>query len=297
MRQPIAGALLTSQLRGHFANPTPTRSFPLSLAPQQLLSKRDATPEPGLQPKPVFREDRPTTASWRGWAENSVVENWKEACAEVTPRRFDFASARELPQTLYEFPDGYHQHFGEERYRFTEMLFNPKEYFNQVGPALPPFHPKQAVADRETIEPPAFLRATPSSEHSHSLKDSVPLHQLVHDSIMACDVDVRAALLQNIVIVGNTTLTRGLTERLDAELAILLPSVNSSLLHTPLYDREPGLLTIAAKDPHTLCNYSLRKEVRFLAGRIDPRFSRDIPPALGNESRIPGTWNGSGQSA
>lgn len=43
---------------------------------------------------------------------------------------------------------------------------------------------------------------------------------------MACDVDVRAALLQNIVVVGNTSLTRGLTERLDVELANLMPSVS-----------------------------------------------------------------------
>ncbi len=42
---------------------------------------------------------------------------------------------------------------------------------------------------------------------------------------MACDVDVRAALLQNIVVVGNSSLTRGLVERLDLELAGLLPSV------------------------------------------------------------------------
>jgi actin-related protein len=43
---------------------------------------------------------------------------------------------------------------------------------------------------------------------------------------MACDVDVRASLLQNIVVVGNTSLTKGLTERLDVELAGLLPSVS-----------------------------------------------------------------------
>jgi actin-related protein len=76
------------------------------------------------------------------------------------------------------------------------------------------------------IEPPAALRATPTSDHSRSLKDLVPLSQMVHDSIMACDVDVRAALLQNIVVVGNTSLTKGLTERLDVELAGLLPSVS-----------------------------------------------------------------------
>lgn len=87
------------------------------------------------------------------------------------------------------------------------------------------------MTDAQSYEPPALLRATPSGDHSHSLKDAVPLSQLVHDSVMACDVDVRAALLQNIVVVGNTSLTRGLTERLDVELAQLLPSV--SLLRPP----------------------------------------------------------------
>ena len=69
-----------------------------------------------------------------------------------------------------------------------------------------------------------------SGDHAHSLKDLVPLHQLVHDSIMACDVDVRAALLQNIVVVGNTSLTKGLIERLDVELAAIMPSVGTPSL-------------------------------------------------------------------
>lgn len=71
-----------------------------------------------------------------------------------------------------------------------------------------------------------MLRTTQMTDHSRSLTDLVPLSQLVHDSIMACDVDVRASLLQNIVVVGNTSLTKGLTERLDVELAGLLPSVS-----------------------------------------------------------------------
>lgn len=211
MRQPLASSLLLSQLHNHFSSPTATRSFPLSLLPRHLIAKRDTTSEPGLEPHPTLREDRlsGTTGSWRSWAEEVVVDTWKETCGEVINYKgFDFRSARDLPQSLYEFPDGYHQYFGEERYRFTEMLFDPKNYFNQA------------------VEPPASLRTTPTGDHSHSLKDVVPLSQLVHDSIMACDVDVRASLLQNIVVVGNTSLTRGLTERLDLELAQLLPSVS-----------------------------------------------------------------------
>jgi actin-like protein 6A len=136
MRQPLAGHLLVSQLHHHFSKPTPTRTFPLSLLPRHLISKRDPTPEAGLQPKPLLRDDRvpQTTASWNLWGQNSVVESWKEACGEVVNvRGFDFHTARQLPQALYEFPDGYHQYFGEERYRFTEMLFDPKNYFDQVS--------------------------------------------------------------------------------------------------------------------------------------------------------------------
>ena len=135
MRQPLGSSLLLSQLRHHFTHPTPIRSFPLPLLPRHLISKRDPTPEPGVQPRPILRDDREphTTASWRQWAQEGVLESWKEACGEVVNYRgFDFQTTRELPQALYEFSDGYHQYFGEERYRFTEMLFDPKNYFNQV---------------------------------------------------------------------------------------------------------------------------------------------------------------------
>ena len=60
---------------------------------------------------------------------------------------------------------------------------------------------------------------------------------------MACDVDVRAALLQNIVVVGNTSLTRGLVERLDVELAGLMPSV---CLHLPTFSHS-GLMKSGSK--------------------------------------------------
>ena len=217
-RQPLASSLITSQLRAHFTTPNAARPFPLSLTPRQLISKRNATSEPGLEPKPVLRDDRlaRTSPSWRWWAETSVLENWNEACGEIISYRgFDLSTARDLPQTTYEFPDGYLGNFGEERYRFNEMLYDPKNYFNQA------------------IEPPASLRAVQSGPHAHGLKDLVSLSQLVHDSIMACDVDVRAALIQNIVVVGNTSLTRGLTERLDSELANLMPGVCVLLFFSP----------------------------------------------------------------
>jgi actin-like protein 6A len=46
---------------------------------------------------------------------------------------YDAQTAGGMEKVLYEFPDGYQQAFGEERFRFTEMLGNPKQYFDQVS--------------------------------------------------------------------------------------------------------------------------------------------------------------------
>lgn len=139
MRQPLAGQLLTSQIHSNFTHSTSSRPFPLSLLPRHLIAKREPSPLDSTemrQPKPVLRDDRlgSTTASWRSWGENSVVEAWKEACAEVVNvRGYDLASATSLPVVNYELPDGYSKAWGEERYRFSEMLFDPKNYFDQVS--------------------------------------------------------------------------------------------------------------------------------------------------------------------
>ncbi len=52
--------------------------------------------------------------------------------------------------------------------------------------------------------------------------DVKPLPKLVLDSIMACDIDQRKALLENIILCGGTSLLRGLGERLEKELKACL---------------------------------------------------------------------------
>ena len=172
MRQPLGSSLLNSQLHHHFTNPTSTRSFPLSLYPHHLISKRNPVPEAGIQPRPLFRDDRlsKTTDSWKLWAQGGVVDNWKECCGEVVNvRGFDLATARDLPQALYEFPDGYHQYFGEERYRFTEMLFDPKNYFNQVSQD-PESAPVRGLERRGSHFPWLTLHCALSTVHVYHLR-------------------------------------------------------------------------------------------------------------------------------
>ena len=46
---------------------------------------------------------------------------------------------------------------------------------------------------------------------------------LVVDCLRGCDVDARANLANNIVVVGGTTLTQGFTERINQDLQKIFP--------------------------------------------------------------------------
>lgn len=49
-------------------------------------------------------------------------------------------------------------------------------------------------------------------------------HELIYNSVMKCDIDVRKNLYENIVLSGGTTMYDGLAERLRIELTKLVPS-------------------------------------------------------------------------
>jgi actin-related protein len=58
------------------------------------------------------------------------------------------------------------------------------------------------------------------------LEKSVPgLHELVFESVQACDADVRKELYRNIILAGGNTLFRGFEARLKKELKALDPGV------------------------------------------------------------------------
>lgn len=73
---------------------------------------------------------------------------------------------------------------GSQRFRCTEPLFNPGQY----GFEMP------------------------------------GLHEMVYQSIMKCDLDVRKDLYVNVVLSGGSTMFPGATERVSKELQTLIPS-------------------------------------------------------------------------
>jgi actin-related protein 4 len=101
--------------------------------------------------------------------------------------------ARSSPGRPFEFPDGYNQVFGVDRYRVVESLFDAKA----------------AIQDPESLFPAPTQAQT------------VP--EIIKAALNGVDVDIRPHLLSNVVVTGASSLLHGFTDRLNQELTQLYP--------------------------------------------------------------------------
>jgi len=120
-------------------------------------------------------------------AEREIVRDVKEKLGYIA---LDFDSEMKAvsessdKEKTYELPDGSIISVGNERFRCSEVLFQP----SFVG------------------------------------KESSGIHEMTFQSIMKCDVDVRKDLYSNVVLSGGTTMFPGIGERMTKELTSLAPS-------------------------------------------------------------------------
>lgn len=120
-------------------------------------------------------------------AEKEIVRDIKERLAYVA---IDYDAELEKSETSsdmekdYMLPDGQVMTIGNERFRCAEVLFKP----NLIG-----------------------------REHEG-------IHQLLYNSIQACDIDIRRELYQNTVLSGGSTMFPGIEERLTNEMKMLAPA-------------------------------------------------------------------------
>lgn len=107
------------------------------------------------------------------------------------------------PFRSFEFPSGYNAAFGAELYSAPEIFFQPAAYSR----------PLDLAEVGSLLHPPTDLNAC----------ISVP--QMLYNSVVLCDMDVRAAMLSNIVITGGGSLLSGFTDRVNTEMHRLAPGV------------------------------------------------------------------------
>ena len=199
VRSPLAGNYISSQLRLLFSTSNPQ----IPLNPHYLVSSK--TPVEALAPSQAtlrtFASGSAPDPSFRKLQEERLLTEFKETVVQVWPSgrlsghdaqgRNNLEAAKNTPPRPFEMPDGYNQAFGAERYRAVEGLFDPK----------------MALTDAANPAPPAG--------------QTIP--ELIKSSLSQVDVDIRPHLLNNVVVVGGSTLIHGFTERLDNELKAMFP--------------------------------------------------------------------------
>ncbi|XP_045508354.1 actin-like protein 6A [Colias croceus] len=65
------------------------------------------------------------TQSWQQYMLKRQYEDFVHCVAQVSESPYDERTAAAVPGVHYEFPGGYHQDFGPERFKLTECLFDP----------------------------------------------------------------------------------------------------------------------------------------------------------------------------
>lgn len=195
-RSNLAGNWLSSQLRTLFTTQDPK----VDLVPHFMIASKQPV-DAGAPAQATFRKyDKPPTESFRALEEERVLTEFKESVVQVWPgpgrlnqtgpngsSNLDFA--RSQPGRVFEMPDGANQMWGVDRFTIAEGLFDEKAALGS-----------EAITKAQTIT------------------------EMCRASISAVDVDLRAMLLNNIVITGGSSLVNGFSDRLHNELTAMFPS-------------------------------------------------------------------------
>ena len=200
---PLGGDYISSQIRALFKSNSPQ---PITITPHYLISSKTAV-EAGQPPQAKYRTfppEKAPDASYRTLLEERTLSEFKECVVQVWPGPNKLSAlgpngvsneevARGTPGRPFEFPDGYNQVFGADRYRVVESLFDAKA----------------AIPDPESAFPAPTQAQT------------VP--ELIKNALNGVDVDIRPHLLANVVVTGASSLLYGFTDRLNQELMQTYP--------------------------------------------------------------------------
>lgn len=118
VKSPLGADYLSLQCRQHL------EAQGIDLSPAYLVGTKDAVREreaPRFTPKNLPDS---LTNSWQQYMLKGLMQDYQMSTVQVLEVPYDERTASSIPSVHYEFPSGYHQDFGCERFKLAESLFD-----------------------------------------------------------------------------------------------------------------------------------------------------------------------------
>lgn len=121
VKSPLAGDFMTMQCR-QLLNDQGVEIVP----PYMIAGKEEV--KDGDPAKWTKKKDLPeVTKSWHDVMAKEVLQDFQHAVLQVSDVPYDEEIVSNIPQVSYEFPNGYRNEYGVERFKIAEALFDPNK--------------------------------------------------------------------------------------------------------------------------------------------------------------------------
>lgn len=186
VKSPLAGDFISLECRKLM------EELNVDVVPPYMIASKE--PVNDNQTAKWKKKDIPeVTTSFHNYMVKDVLQDFAASILQVSDVPFEesedlHSGADSMPCTQYEFPNGFHRDFGEERIRIPEMLFDP-----------------------------SYIKDVPSNS-------MLSMGHVITTSVGMCDIDMRPSLYSSVITVGGNSLLNGFTDRLNRDLSNKTPS-------------------------------------------------------------------------
>ncbi|KDR24116.1 Actin-like protein 6A [Zootermopsis nevadensis] len=166
VKSPLGGDYISMQCKNFL------QENDVEIVPSYLIGSKEVVKE-REKARWVKKRNLPeVTTSWHNYMTKKIVQDFQASVLQVSETPYDEKTVSSIPTVHYEFPSGYHQDFGSERFRIPEALFDPS-----------------VVQMRGGLVGNTMLG----------------VGHIVTTSVGMCDVDVRPALYGSVVVTGGNS--------------------------------------------------------------------------------------------
>jgi len=179
IKSPLGGDFLVNQSLAYLKERGVDLACPYEISGKSVVREGD-------KPKYTRRNLPQVTTSWHLYQQRQMVRDFAQSVLTCSEAAFDADQAASMPGEPYEFPTGFTDEFGAERFKLAESLFDP-----------------------------SHIKGCSST--------MLGMSHVVASSISLCDIDLRASLYSGVVVTGGNSLTTGFVERLTRDLSARTP--------------------------------------------------------------------------